>query len=686
MKNNFLIFNFNRKEKLKSKFYKIITNKKNNQCLSTIDNKDKDEIESLFKVNNGNNIKKDIVYKLYHRKQLNSENLEFILDNYSKHLNISSRLIKALMKDNNKELLELLFKKHLKFFDNEFILNLLTYYKNQTQLSDTDLYPQINDEKYKLSVELKTNFGIFNSSYYLFNACKSGNENSVRFLLEHGANALIKDKDNRTIFSFACASENEYLVKYLVMKFRNYIHYEDYLGLTPLFYACWKGNLKKCKNENESQYIYSMSTFDQSFGGNEAIVKYLVNQGADINKESKNGETPLFDACRSGKESIIKYLVEQGANINKEAHDGTTPLFYACHYGNEAAVKYLVNHGADTGKKDHVGKTPFFYACHFGNVALAKYLVDHGASVNSLSRDGSTPLFDACLYGNEAIVKFLVNHGANIIKSNHDRKTPLFEACRSGKESIVKYLIDHGSYEYSSKWSGESPLIEACQNGNKTMVMDLVKSGSNIHQTDNFGNTPLSIACRSGKEDIVKYLVNKGADVNKESKYGLTPLFNACRSGNAEIVKYLLDHGAYVDEETEEGESVIFEACRYGNETIVKYLIEYGAKINRKLIYNNGETPLIEACYYKNEAVVKCLVEHNAYVNIDDICDTLLTLTCIRDRSKYNALINDLGNHKTDIKKKTYGEVFLDLFFPENKVFVEYLLEHQTFEMIPLYI
>jgi len=46
-------------------------------------------------------------------------------------------------------------------------------------------------------------------------------------------------------------------------------------------------------------------------------VKYLVEQGANINKEMKWGETPLFRACYSGKLNIVKYLVELGANINK---------------------------------------------------------------------------------------------------------------------------------------------------------------------------------------------------------------------------------------------------------------------------------------------------------------------------------------------------------------------------------
>ena len=37
----------------------------------------------------------------------------------------------------------------------------------------------------------------YDSSYYLFNACESGNEAAVKFLLKHGANLKIKDKDNR---------------------------------------------------------------------------------------------------------------------------------------------------------------------------------------------------------------------------------------------------------------------------------------------------------------------------------------------------------------------------------------------------------------------------------------------------------------------------------------------------------
>jgi len=89
---------------------------------------------------------------MYKNNQLNYERLEFIVEYCTKYLNISSHLMDSLMKNNNKELLTILFKKQYKFFDKKFILNLLIYYKNQNPLSHVDLYPIINNEKYKIPV------------------------------------------------------------------------------------------------------------------------------------------------------------------------------------------------------------------------------------------------------------------------------------------------------------------------------------------------------------------------------------------------------------------------------------------------------------------------------------------------------------------------------------------------------
>jgi len=84
------------------------------------------------------------------------------------------------------------------------------------------------------------------------------------------------------------------------------------------------------------------------------MVKYLIEQGSDINQENWIGETPLINACKKGNEAMVKYLIEQGADINKENGYSKTPLLKAFRSGNGVIVKYLVEHGANINKKKNV--------------------------------------------------------------------------------------------------------------------------------------------------------------------------------------------------------------------------------------------------------------------------------------------------------------------------------------------
>ncbi len=109
-----------------------------NYCLiqlykMAIDSKNKEKIKNLYYEYNKckYGIENDIVYELYNENELNSERLQFIIDNCTEYLNISSSLITKLIKNSNKELLEILFKNHFKFFDNNFILDLLFFLQKQ---------------------------------------------------------------------------------------------------------------------------------------------------------------------------------------------------------------------------------------------------------------------------------------------------------------------------------------------------------------------------------------------------------------------------------------------------------------------------------------------------------------------------------------------------------------------------
>jgi len=88
--------------------------------LHTIDDKNKNMVESIFNENKEQSNEIDIIYEMYNNNELSIVRLLFIIDSCTAYFTISSSLIKKLMKDDTLELLEILFKNHLKIFDNNF--------------------------------------------------------------------------------------------------------------------------------------------------------------------------------------------------------------------------------------------------------------------------------------------------------------------------------------------------------------------------------------------------------------------------------------------------------------------------------------------------------------------------------------------------------------------------------------
>ena len=70
------------------------------------------------------------------------------------------------------------------------------------------------------------------------------------------------------------------------------------------------------------------------------IIKYLVKNGANINKKDFLGETPLHKACyllshnlEKEQNQIIQFIAPKMKNINSKNKNGYTPLHIAVQYG-----------------------------------------------------------------------------------------------------------------------------------------------------------------------------------------------------------------------------------------------------------------------------------------------------------------------------------------------------------------
>lgn len=125
-----------------------------------------------------------------------------------------------------------------------------------------------------------------------------------------------------------------------------------------------------------------------SFLGHADTVSYLITQGADVNAEDNNGDTPISYAVFRGQKNVIDILLEDH-KMRKEID-----LFHVNAYG------YTVLHIASRG----------------GHSDILKSLLSHSKilseEINRVSDAGDTPLAIACANQQTECVKILLEKGA----------------------------------------------------------------------------------------------------------------------------------------------------------------------------------------------------------------------------------------------------------------------------------
>ncbi|GBU28778.1 ankyrin domain-containing protein [Treponema sp. R8-4-B8] len=97
-------------------------------------------------------------------------------------------------------------------------------------------------------------------------------------------------------------------------------------------------------------------------------LELLLKSGAQVNLIAEDrGSTALFDSALEKNKDMVKILIEAGADVNIQSKDGQTALVVVVGAGDEAIVEMLVKAGADPDIKDALGVSARKYATIFGN-------------------------------------------------------------------------------------------------------------------------------------------------------------------------------------------------------------------------------------------------------------------------------------------------------------------------------
>ena len=87
--------------------------------------------------------------------------------------------------------------------------------------------------------------------------------------------------------------------------------------------------------------------------------KQHLAKGMDINAKDAAifGQTPLSIAVGAGQSKMVKFLIQQGADVNTKNGDGGTALHGAAFLGRSKSAKLLIENGANIKAKDSSGAT-----------------------------------------------------------------------------------------------------------------------------------------------------------------------------------------------------------------------------------------------------------------------------------------------------------------------------------------
>ncbi len=305
-----------------------------------------------------------------------------------------------------------------------------------------------------------------------------------------------------------------------------------------------------------------------SQGGFAAVVKALLDRGADVNAATTTGATALMLAAQAGNGPTVAALLDAKGDVNAaEQANGQTPLMFAAAYDRAEVVALLLERGAKAGATSKVvdlaalttsdgegrppdtaapparpapgpratdvaGATrPFRYneligsqgglsALHFaarqGAAAAARALVAHGADVNGQSPgDQTTPLLIATLNGHFDLATYLLEHGANPNLTSRAGAAPLYAtlnvqwAPKAAYPQPRSYLQQQTTYLDLMR-----ALLDQGADPNARLSRKVWYSGYNFDQSgvDEVGATPFWRAAYASDVEAMRLLVARGAD------------------------------------------------------------------------------------------------------------------------------------------------------------------------------
>ncbi|MEM9737633.1 MAG: ankyrin repeat domain-containing protein [Bacteroidota bacterium] len=374
-----------------------------------------------------------------------------------------------------------------------------------------------------------------NEKTTLIEAIQQGYVTIVSILL----NALKKgeeiktDKNGRGPIMYAVQCNQVEILRYLVdinnpliitkiqKKIIKDIDQKDNTGKTAFMYAAYHGYtdmgeilIEAGANINLKDNEEWTSTMYASMNGHVDFLKKMYEvstQSIDINALSETRHTALIYAIVNNQRAIVKFLLEKGANVLISDDQERNVLLHTCRHGHVKILMDLlklesnpVNHVVEEAtSKEQVTVTNDLNE----ESSLEKFRQQF---IYCEDKEKRTALMIGIANGHIGIVKALIEqekkdysaeeaqHQWSWHKKDNKHCNIINYAAVYGHNDILSYLLDpQNNLDLdinNQNDEGETPLIQAAKGGYKKITELLVNANASLNQEDNHGKDALGYA------------------------------------------------------------------------------------------------------------------------------------------------------------------------------------------------
>lgn len=147
--------------------------------------------------------------------------------------------------------------------------------------------------------------------------------------------------------------------------------------------------------------------------GNVKMIEALAREPGALNRPGIADFTPLMTALLYGQDDAAARLVALGADVNKASAVGSTPLMTACLGHSLRLAALLLDNGAAVDyqikRSGHVGHTALLTAAEVGDAAIVRLLLERGADPTIRNGHGQIALDVAARMGYAEVVAILTS-------------------------------------------------------------------------------------------------------------------------------------------------------------------------------------------------------------------------------------------------------------------------------------